>query len=243
MKSLGIIPARFGSTRFEGKPLVKIFGKSMIQRVYEQCLLAESLSDIWVATDDNHIFREVKNFGGNVLMTSKKHKNGTSRCLEAMEKIDTEFDFIVNIQGDEPLVHPEQINRLLEMFRIKHVHIATLAKKITDSAELNDPGIVKVIMDKEGKAITFLRTLSNLNNPPYFKHIGMYGYTQKILRQINHLKPTKREKENSLEQLRWMDYGFDIYVSETNYDTVSVDVPDDIEKVLKIIKKDKPDDT
>lgn len=240
MKTLGIIPARFGSTRFPGKPLAEIQGKSMIRRVYEQCLRSDSLTEVYVATDNQEIFDHVDNFGGNVILTSERHRSGTERCREAVEKITSEsWDAVINIQGDEPFISPDQIKLLVNAFRDPEVNIATLGKKITADEEIDNPNVVKVVFDLSGKALYFsrcpipYRTESSSgvkSSGLHFKHIGIYGYRINILKKITELDEHMLEKAESLEQLRWLAHGFVIHVIQTDIESVSVDTPEDLLK-------------
>jgi 3-deoxy-manno-octulosonate cytidylyltransferase (CMP-KDO synthetase) len=231
--SIAIIPARFASSRFPGKPLALIGGKTMIQRVYEQCKMSK-LSRVVVATDDQRIFDTVRTFGGEVVMTSPDHPSGTDRCGEAARLLQlNDNDVVVNVQGDEPFIQPEQINLLLSHFEDKTVTIATLASKLV-SEKANDPNIVKVVFSKLQKAIYFSRFAipfsrdENLTNIAHFKHIGIYAYRYQTLCQLIHLQESSLETAERLEQLRWIENGFDIYLSVYEYDTISVDTPDDL---------------
>jgi len=241
MKILGIIPSRYASTRFPGKPLAMIDGKSMIQRVYEQASKSPLLTKVVVATDDSRIFEHVRNFGGNVVMTSENHLNGTSRCLEVLAKSDENYDVVVNIQGDEPFIDPEQINQVAELFENSEAEIATLVKKIDGSTELFNPNVVKAVFDREKKAlffsrqpIPFLRGIPKeewLRKHDFFKHIGIYAYRCDVLKKIVKLKPSELEKAENLEQLRWLENGFNINVQVTAIEAVSIDTPDDLLKL------------
>ena len=241
MKILGIIPSRYASTRFPGKPLAMIDGKSMIQRVYEQASKSSSLTRVIVATDDSRIYDHVKSFNGNVVMTSSEHLNGTSRCWEVVEQSDENYNVVVNIQGDEPFIDPVQINQVAELFENNEVEIATLVKKIDESTELFNPNVVKAVFDREKKAlffsrqpIPFLRGIPKdewLRKHDYFKHIGIYAYRSDILKKIVKLKPSELEKAESLEQLRWLENGFNINVQVTAIEAVSIDTPDDLLKL------------
>lgn len=242
MKIIGIIPARFGSTRFPGKPLAMIHGKSMIQRVVEQAQKASSLYYLMVATDDQRIYDHVKEFGGNVVMTHADHPSGTDRCLQAFEKTCFGADAVINIQGDEPFVSPLQIDALAELIAKPEVEIATLVKRIHDAETLFDPNRVKVVFDNQGKALYFSRhAIPYQKNQPqenwllhhhYFKHIGIYAYKSKILQDISEIHPTTLEMAESLEQLRWLQCGKSIYVAQTDIETPTVDTPEDLEKLL-----------
>jgi 3-deoxy-manno-octulosonate cytidylyltransferase (CMP-KDO synthetase) len=246
MKVLGVIPARFASTRFPGKPLVSIDGKSMIRRVYEQALKAESLDQVVVATDDSRIFDHVKEFGGEVLMTSPDHQNGSSRChevLEILSRTDQSFkyDVVINIQGDEPFIDPQQIDKVTNLFIDPLVEIGTLAKKIAKTQELFNPNSVKVIFGKKKNAIYFSRQtvpfLRDINekdwveNYDFYKHIGIYGYRAEVLKKIVKLKSSKLEEAEKLEQLRWLENGYKIGVEITEFEGVSIDTPDDLSKL------------
>jgi 3-deoxy-manno-octulosonate cytidylyltransferase (CMP-KDO synthetase) len=245
MNIVGIIPARFASTRFPGKPLALIQGKPMIQHVYEQSVRANTLSEVYVATDDLRIENAVKKFNGRVIMTSAKHKSGTDRCMEALEKLENEgksFDVLVNIQGDEPFIHSEQINSVTSSFHDKDVVIATLAKKIGTNAELFNPNVTKVIFDFNGNAICFSRHpipfIKNLErdkwlmNYNFYKHIGIYAYRTKTLRNITRLGISPLENAESLEQLRWIENGYKIHIEVTDLESIAVDTPEDLLKFL-----------
>ncbi len=245
MKIAGIIPARYASTRFPGKPLAIIGGKPMIQRVYEQALKAASLNQVFVATDDLRIEKAVIDFGGKVVMTSENHKSGTDRCMEALDKIQKSgilYDVVVNIQGDEPFIEPGSIEILTSSFQNPEVQIATLAKKITSSADLFNHNVNKVILDKHNNAIYFSRQpipfIKNhepetwVNMFDFYKHVGIYAYRASTLRKITQLQMSSLEIAESLEQLRWIENGFKIHVDLTDYDSIAVDTPDDLLKFL-----------
>ncbi len=248
-KGIAIIPARFGSVRFPGKPLVMIHGKSMIMRVYEQALKAGSLKDVIVATDDQRIYDHVFQNNGKVLMTSVYHNSGTERCLEAFQillagKKCTDKEIIVNIQGDEPFIHPEQIDELVGMFGQPDTEIATLKKKITNDAEISNINCVKVVTKICGHALYFSRSPipflrdslheNQENKDVYYKHIGMYAYRSDILQSICQLRPSKLEMAEKLEQLRWLEHGYNIRVKITGYESMAIDTPDDLSKVTNI---------
>lgn len=240
MRIIGIIPARFGSTRFPGKPLALIHGKSMIQRVYEQALKAEELAEVWVATDDERIADCVTGFGGQVVSTLPNHTTGTERCHEALQKIGS-AQAVVNIQGDEPYISPIQINEVARLLRKPHVDIATVVKRIDDASVLLDPNKVKVVMGKNNKALYFSRSaipffrdasLSEwVSKHDFYKHIGLYGYTSEALHQIVHLESSALEMAESLEQLRWLENGKEIYCVLSSYESMSVDTPDDLKEI------------
>jgi 3-deoxy-manno-octulosonate cytidylyltransferase (CMP-KDO synthetase) len=240
MKALGIIPARYASTRFPGKPLVDIAGKSMIQRVYEQAKKCIHLSEVIVATDDDRIFKHVHEFGGKAVLTLSDHQSGTDRCAEVALK-HPEYDVIVNIQGDEPYIDPEQITKLITCFSDPDTQIATLIKKVLTEQELYNTNSPKVILNKYSEAIYFSRSplphirgqepqnwLQHFN---YFKHIGIYGYRADILQQITKLSVSPLEKAESLEQLRWIENGYKIKVAKTELETYAIDTPEDLEKL------------
>lgn len=240
MKILGIIPSRFASTRFPGKPLVEIEGKSMIQRVYEQAKKATCLSDVIVATDDERIFNHVSSFGGKVIMTSPSHESGTDRCAEVISKLTEKFDVVINIQGDEPFINPKQIDQLCACFNDPQTQIATLIKKINadELFNINKPKVIKSIDDFaiyfSRNPIPFFRGVEKenwLKEHTYYKHIGIYGYTSKTLQKITQLPLSLLEKAEGLEQLRWLENGYKIKVAETNLEANSVDTPDDLKNL------------
>lgn len=244
MKILGVIPARYGSTRFPGKPLAKIGDKTMIQRVYEQCLKTSSLSKVIVATDDDRIFNHVKSWGGNVAMTSENHQSGTDRCNEVLNLQNEDFDVVVNIQGDEPFIEPSQIENLTESFARAETQIASLAKKITKSEELFNPNSVKVVIGDQGQALYFSRSAipyirgakeeEFLQKHEYYKHLGIYAYRSQILKEVCKLNSSKLELAESLEQLRWLSAGYKISMQITDIEGVSVDTPEDLLKLTNI---------
>lgn len=247
MKIIGIIPARYASSRFPGKALTLINGKPMIQLVYEQVLKTHFIQKVYIATDDIRIQKTVNDFGGNVLLTSEHHKSGTERCHEAAEILQNsgiEIEAIINIQGDEPLINPQQIDDVAQQLSTKEVQIATLVKKIYHQEELFDENVVKTIVDVNGKAIYFSRQAipfirasekqNWIGTHNYFKHIGIYGYTAEVLKKLVNLKESPLEKAESLEQLRWLENGFDIFVKETKFDSIGIDTPEDLLKINKI---------
>ncbi len=245
IKIVGIIPARYASTRFPGKPLIDIGGKTMIQRVYEQAKKSKSLSDVIVATDDEKIEKHVISFGGKVVMTNTTHQSGTDRCFEAIEKFDKTADVVINIQGDEPFIHPEQIDIAAKCFENKEVQIATLAKAIDNNADLFNPNVPKVIIDKNGygiyfsrHALPYLRGKENNewhNLHTYYKHIGLYAYRKDVLGKLTALKQSSLELAESLEQLRWIENGYKIKVEITDYESVAIDAPEDLKKLEKFL--------
>jgi 3-deoxy-manno-octulosonate cytidylyltransferase (CMP-KDO synthetase) len=242
MKIIGIVPARFGSTRFPGKPLADINGKSMIQHVYEQCIQSKRLSRLIVATDDEKILNHVREFGGEAVITSPQHQSGTDRCAEVIEKTEmNKWDVVINIQGDEPFIHPEQIDLLCSTFDNKETKIATLVKKITSVDELFNHNNVKVILNKRKEAIYFSRSPVpyNRNFPEqewlkysaYYKHIGIYGYRTSMLLEITRLAKTNLEITESLEQLRWIENGYIVNAEITSLESIAIDTPDDLLKI------------
>ncbi len=232
MKIIGIIPARYESSRFPGKPLADILGKSMIQRVYEQCKKASSLAEVIVATDDDRIFNHVLNFGGKAIMTSIKHPSGTDRCNEVIQSLTEQYDIAINIQGDEPYINPEQIDQVANLFTETKVSIATLAKKIEYKKIISDINSPKAIFDANGIAQNFCREITDFSDEKtYFKHIGIYGYRTKTLAEICKLPPSKNEITERLEQLRWLDNNYLIKVGITTHEGLSVDTPEDIAKI------------
>lgn len=245
MKTIGIIPARYESSRFPGKPLADIHGKPMIQRVYEQCRKAESLDQIIVATDDDRIADAVDKFEGLFSMTSKHHQSGTDRCAEVAGKMDKdEFDVVINIQGDEPFIQPEQIDQVACLFKAESAEIGTLIKPFDDPKELDNPNRVKVVTDQLGRALYFSRSVIPHNrngqqNIPYYRHLGMYGYRTNILSKIAKLSPSNLELAESLEQLRWLENGFTIHTAKTTIETPGIDTPEDLEKLLKVYPKEQ----
>lgn len=242
MKILGVVPARFASTRFPGKPLVDIAGKTMIQRVFEQASKSTLLSDVVVATDDERIFQHVISIGGKAIMTGSQHPSGTDRILEVASKM-SDFDAYLNIQGDEPYIDPAQIDQVCTILRNREgAFVGTLVKKLKDLKELENPNTIKAVFSENKQAIYFsrspiphLREQSMLNEwleeRGFYKHIGIYGYSKLGLEKIGGMSRGKLEKAESLEQLRWMENGMPIFVAETNLETQSVDSPEDLLKL------------
>jgi len=249
MKTIGIIPARYGSSRFPGKPLVDMRGKPMIQRVYEQ--VKKALHDVYVATDNQQIFDTVARFGGDVVMTRDDHQSGTDRIAEALEKITSDrgkkYDIVLNVQGDEPFIHPEQILSLKHCFDDPNTDIATLVKIIDNEDTLLNPNSPKVVIGKGAKALYFSRSpipyCRNekkgewLKQHPYYKHIGIYGYRSEVLNQITRLAQSPLELAESLEQLRWLENGFTIKTALTDFEGLAVDTPEDLDLVLQYLDK------
>lgn len=238
---LGIIPARYASTRFPGKPLADIGGKSMIQRVYEQVKKSKLVTDVIVATDNHEIFDHVTKFGGRVRMTKESHVSGTDRCYEALTLQKAPFNYVINIQGDEPFIQPEQIDLLARLLDGK-TEIATLVKKIEDREQLFNPNVVKAVVAANGEALYFSRsTVPHIRNTSeaewmskhsFYKHIGMYAYRTDVLKRLTELPVSALEKAESLEQLRWLENGFRIKVAETTTETVGIDTPEDLQRAL-----------
>ncbi|MBA8988376.1 3-deoxy-manno-octulosonate cytidylyltransferase [Sphingobacterium cellulitidis] len=242
MKVIGIIPARYDSTRFPGKPLVDIAGISMIQRVYNQVKHAASLSEVVVATDDQRIFDHVKSFAGNVVMTKKDHQSGTDRCAEVISNI-SGFDIAVNIQGDEPFIDPQQIDLLVSCFQNPEVQIATLVRPITEIEDLENINKPKVVLNLIQEALYFSRQpipflrgkniQDWLKNETYYNHIGIYGFKVDTLKKIASLPISKLETAESLEQLRWLDNGYKIKTAISNHINDAIDTPEDLKAILK----------
>ena len=245
MKTIGIIPARYASTRFPGKPLADIGGKTMIQRVYEQAKKA-ALDEVLVATDDYRILNHVLAFGGKAVLTKEEHPSGTDRCFEAYCKHNRNFAFALNIQGDEPFIQPEQINQLVEALRQPSSQIATLGRRITEPANLHSPNVVKLVMSLQHEALYFSRhpipyqrgaePAHWLQNQRYYQHIGLYGFRTDILEQLVQLPVSDLERTESLEQLRWLEHGFKIRVGLTEHASVCIDTPDDLERAIAQLK-------
>lgn len=247
MKFVGIIPARYASTRFPGKPLADILGQPMIQRVYERA--SQVLDTVVVATDDQRIYDAVVQFGGRVVMTSENHKTGTDRCYEALTKLPETYDVVINIQGDEPFIAIDQIEALKNCFVSDQIQLATLVKPFdanTSIDELENPNTPKVILSQSGEAICFSRSvipyLRGVEKSQwaaahtYYKHIGIYAYRTDILAQITKMAQTPLEKAESLEQLRWLENGLHIHVAITLSDNHSIDTPEDLQRVVALMK-------
>ena len=246
MNVLGIIPARYDSTRFPGKPLVIIDGKSMIERVYRQAGKADRLTKVVVATDNREIFDHVKGFGGEVIMTSHEHANGTSRCEEVLETLKNNdhsihFECVVNIQGDEPYIDPSQINSVVSLFENPDTEVGTLIKRIHSADELFNPNVVKVVFGKRKNALYFSRQAIPMHRDvpekkwvetaDYYKHIGIYGYRADILTKLVKLETGKLESAEKLEQLRWLENGFKISLQITEFESIAIDTPADLLKL------------
>ncbi len=251
MNVIGIIPARYASTRFPGKPLVDIGGKLMIQRVYEQ--VSKILTDVYVATDDERIQKAVENFGGKVAMTSAEHRSGTDRCAEALDiaqKVTGKcFDVVINIQGDEPFIQPYQIQLLIDCFKDAATDIATLVKPFASGDDVTNPNQVKAILNLKGEALYFSRSpIPYLRNAPdaiwskhfeYLKHLGIYAYRATVLKAVTQMAQTPLELAESLEQNRWIENGLKIRVEKTDFESLAVDTPEDLNKIREYLIQNK----
>lgn len=249
-KTLAVIPARYASTRFPGKPLVDIRGKSTIRRVYEQANKATLVDEVIVATDDERILEHVQGFGGQVVMTSDQHRSGTDRCAEVAAAL-SGFDRIINVQGDEPFINPQQIDQVVQpLIEDPEVAIATLAKQLTDPDVLFDPNVVKVVFNALHRALYFSRnTIPYLRDVPreswleeaaFYKHIGIYGFKREVLLALAQLEPGVLEQCESLEQLRWLEAGYSIYVGITQWETHGIDRPEDLKKIEENLQSPLP---
>ncbi len=244
---VALIPARYASTRFPGKPLADIQGKSMIQRVYEQASRSKLVDEVVVATDDARIAEHVVSFGGKVVITRADHPSGTDRCYEALTLLDTPYQYVINIQGDEPFIDPEQIDELAAVLQTGEVELATQMIAIDSEALLFDRGEVKIVLNTNNEALYFSRMpIPFIKGVPesdwhkhhtYYRHVGMYAYRRDVLEAITKLPVSALEKAESLEQLRWLENGFRIKCVTTKFDSHCIDTPEDIEKVLKIVSR------
>lgn len=250
LRFIGIIPARYASTRFPAKPLAMLGGKTVIQRVYEQ--VSSVLDNVCVATDDDRIREAVEAFGGRVVMTSPDHKSGTDRICEAYNKLypstdkDTSTDIIINIQGDEPFIQPSQIKTVMECFNDSHTQIATLGKPFTDIEALKNPNSPKIVVDNYGYAMYFSRSVIPfirgkeesewIGSYPFLKHIGLYAYRSDVLKEVTKLPQSSLELAESLEQLRWLQNGYRIKVALTQEETVGIDTPEDLKRAEERLK-------
>lgn len=244
MNFIGIIPARFASTRFPGKPLALLGGKTVIQRVYEK--VADCLDTAYVATDDSRIFDHVKSWGGNVVMTSTEHKSGTDRIEEAIEKIGGGHDVIINVQGDEPFIHKSQIEEVCRCFEDSDTQIATLGIPFKSDIEvISNPNSPKIVIDNRSFAMYFSRSVIPFirgkekgqwaSSYPFLKHIGLYAYRRDVLREITSLPQSSLEIAESLEQLRWLQNGYRIKVGITDIETIGIDTPEDLAAAEKLL--------
>lgn len=249
-KFIGIIPARYASSRFPGKPLANIHGKPMIRHVYEHA--SQALDCVYVATDDDRIYEAVRNFGGRVAMTNANHKSGTDRCTEAVGIAENEtglrFDAVINIQGDEPFIEPDQIETIKACFKEKDTQIATLARIITSTEDLFNENRPKVVLNTHSQAIYFSRSTIPfkrgiekdewLKHQNYYMHIGLYGFRRDILPEITSLPQSVLELSESLEQLRWIENGYTISVRITPYNSFGIDTPEDLDELLRLHRQD-----
>ena len=243
MKIVGIIPSRFASTRFPGKPLVDIAGKTMIRRVYEQASQAKTLSEVIVATDDQRILKEVIRFGGKAVMTYPMHKNGTERCAELVSLGAVDADVIINIQGDEPFIDPEQIDVLAACFEDPSTQIATLIRKTEWSDDIRNPSRVKVVVNKNSEAMYFSRSIipnpvsqAHFDEVDFNLHIGIYAFRKDVLMEVIKLSATPLEITESLEQLRWLENGYRIKCAVTKHVSIPVDTPEDLQEIRLMLE-------
>ena len=243
MKCIAIIPARFASTRFPGKPLVEINGKPMVQHVYERAMSSELFKRVIVATDDERIQTTVLGFGGEAVITKSSHQSGTDRCGEVIYGVNEPFDVVVNIQGDEPFIQHEQLEELVNLFKSTPAQIGTLKKELSNSEDVFNPNIVKVVSRIDKRAlyfsrnpIPFVRDFEQkdwLSKQKFYKHLGLYGYRTDVLKELVKLAPSELEKSESLEQLRWLENGYSIFISETKHESIGIDTPDDLKKYIE----------
>jgi len=243
----GIIPARYASTRFPGKPLIQIEGKTMIHRVYDQARKSKSLDRVIVATDDDRIARHVRDFGGEVVLTKAAHPSGTDRCMEVVDKMGGDIRYVINIQGDEPFIDPSQIDTLAEVLKDGQTEIATLIIPVDNTNDLFDIGEVKVVLNTKMEALYFSRSvIPFLKDVPetewhlrraYYRHVGMYAYRTDVLRAITKLPVSSLERAESLEQLRWLEAGYKVKCAITHHDSHCIDTPEDVTKVLALMEK------
>ena len=244
MKFIAIIPARYASTRFPGKPLAILGGKPVIQRVYEQ--VTRVIPDAYVATDDDRIYQTVEKFGGKAVMTSPNHKSGTDRIEEAVEKIGGQWDVVINVQGDEPFIQPSQIETVCRCFEAEETQIATLGKPFSSMEAVENPNSPKIVVDNRGFALYFSRSIIPfvrgvdkqewLGRYPFLKHLGLYAYRTEVLREVTRLPQSSLELAESLEQLRWLQNGYRIRVGLTDVETVGIDTPEDLVNAEKFLK-------
>ena len=247
MKFIAIIPARYASTRFPGNPLAMLGGKRVIERVYEQ--VAGALDEAVVATDDARIYDAVQAFGGRAVMTSPDHRSGTDRCREAFDKLGTPCDVVVNVQGDEPFIRPEQLETVKRCFDDPETQIATLVKPFTAAdglAALENPNSPKVVLDTRSRAICFSRSVIPylrgvpreewLTHHTFYKHIGLYAFRTEVLRAVTALPPSTLETAESLEQLRWLENGYKIGVGISDVETIGIDTPEDLERAEAFLR-------
>ena len=247
MKFIGIIPARYASSRFPGKPLAMLGGKMVIERVVEQ--VSSILDNVYVATDDQRIYDAVTGFGGRAIMTRTDHQSGTDRIREAYEKIGENFDVIINIQGDEPFIQRSQIKTVMDCFNDENTQIAPLGKLFTTMEAVRNPNSPKIVIDNNGYAMYFSRSVIPfvrnvdekewINKYPFMKHIGLYAYRSNVLKEITELPQSSLELAESLEQLRWLQNGYKIKVGTTDVETVGIDTPDDLKRAEEYLLSTK----
>ena len=247
MKFIAIIPARYASTRFPGKPLAVLGGKTVIQRVYEQ--VSSVLSEVYVATDDERIFQAVEQFGGRAVMTRSDHKSGTDRIQEAVEKTGTLADVVINVQGDEPFIQPSQIETLMQLFDDPQTQIGTLGKPFESMEAVENPNSPKIVVDHRGFALYFSRSVIPyirgverndwFGQYPFLKHLGIYAYRRAVLREVTLLPQSSLEKAESLEQLRWLQNGYRIRIGLTDVETVGIDTPEDLQRAEQLLEARK----
>ena len=243
MKFMAIIPARYASTRFPGKPLAVLGGKTVIQRVYEQ--VSSVLSEVYVATDDQRIYDCVEGFGGKAVMTREDHKSGTDRIEEAVEKIGTDADVIINVQGDEPFIQPSQVETLMHLFDAPETQIGTLGKLFESMEAVENPNSPKIVTDNRGFALYFSRSVIPyirgierndwFGQYPFLKHLGIYAYRREVLAEVTRLPQSSQEKAESLEQLRWLQNGYRIRVGLTDVETIGIDTPEDLQRAEQFL--------
>lgn len=242
MKCIAIIPARYASTRFPGKPLVPINGKPMVQHVYERALSSGLFQKVIVATDDHRIQSAVTDFGGEVVMTDNTHQSGTDRCGEVIEGLKDSYDVVINIQGDEPFIQHEQLEELVNLFQSTPAQIGTLKKAISNAEDVFDSNVVKVVSGLDKRAlyfsrnpIPFVREVEKENwydKQIFYKHLGIYGYRFEVLKELAQLNPSVLELSESLEQLRWLENGYQIFIAETQHESIGIDTPEDLSKIV-----------
>ena len=240
---MAIIPARYASTRFPGKPLAVLGGKTVIQRVYEQ--VSSVLSEVYVATDDERIYQCVESFGGRAVMTRTDHKSGTDRIQEAVEKIGTDADVIINVQGDEPFIQPSQVETLMHLFDASETQIGTLGKPFESLEAVENPNSPKIVTDVRGFAMYFSRSVIPFirgveradwfGQYPFLKHLGIYAYRRNVLAEVTQLPQSSLEKAESLEQLRWLQNGYRIRVGLTDVETIGIDTPEDLQRAEQFL--------
>ena len=243
MKFMAIIPARYASTRFPGKPLAVLGGKTVIQRVYEQ--VSSVISEVYVATDDQRIYDCVEGFGGKAVMTREDHKSGTDRIEEAVEKIGTDADVIINVQGDEPFIQPSQVETLMHLFDASETQIGTLGKLFESMEAVENPNSPKIVTDNRGFALYFSRSVIPyirgierndwFGQYPFLKHLGIYAYRREVLAEVTRLPQSSLEKAESLEQLRWLQNGYRIRVGLTDVETIGIDTPEDLQRAEQFL--------